>query len=77
MRELDDITGAFIDDSLRIHRDLLSYSLAATSSMASPSGSSIMNARVSPNACGGSMTFTPSRRSFAYSASKSSTTNAT
>ena len=49
----------------------------ATSSIARPSGSSIMKALVSPNAWGASRIFTPSRRSVAYNASKSSTMNAT
>ena len=50
---------------LHLHPQPCTLSFRAMISIASPSGSSIMNARVSPNACGASRTFTPSRRSFA------------
>ena len=50
---------------------------ASTSSIASPSGSSIMKARVSPKGWRDSSTFTPARVRRSKSASKSATTNAT
>ena len=49
-------------DSFDIRHSARDY-LRSTISIERPSGSSISSARVSPSACGGSNTFTPSRRS--------------